>query len=153
MTIHHFAGQQNDVFVPALLALLAAAVLLCLPVVLAQALQRSGRRGPVTAAAAVLGVIALGIAGWQVAAGFGALQGERAQVRADLASRYGVELTPGQVGELVDGGRPEAALPEQAASLGLSPTEKAYPLRLVPEDPGSDVYELRFDGKPLQPNG
>ena len=152
MTIHHFAGDQNLVFVPALLALLVATVLVCLPIVLVTVIRRSGRRVPIVAAAAVLAVLALGVAGWQAALGFGALNAERAQVRADLSDRYGIDLTPGEVGELVDGGRPKRALPEQAAAVGLTPADNAYPLRLVPTKAGTDVYELRLGGKPLSPS-
>jgi hypothetical protein len=153
VTIHHFAGDQNLVFVPALLALLVATVLVCLPVVLVTVIRRSRRRVLITAAATVLAVLALGVAGWQAALGFGALNDERAQVRAQVADRYGIDLTAAEVSELVDGGRPKRSLPEQAAAVGLTPADKAYPLRLVPEEPGADAYGLRFGGKPLEPNG
>lgn len=105
MTIHHFAADQDDVFVPALLALLLATAAIVLPVVLAPALRRSRRSRALVAAAAVVAVLSLVLAGWQTGVGLRALQDDRARVGAQLRDRYGLELDRADVGVLVDGGR------------------------------------------------
>lgn len=148
MHIDHFAAGQNLVFVPALVALLAATVLICLPIVFAQRLRRSGRRAPLVALATVLAVVALVGAAWLAGVGFRTLGDERAAVRAQLAAQYGLRLDAGQVGELIDGGRPPLTRPVQAAAAGLEHPAKAHPLRLVPTEPDADTYELTFGGRP-----
>jgi hypothetical protein len=147
--IHHFASNQNDVFIPALLALLVATVLVCLPIVFREPLRRSGRRGPVLGVLVALAVVALGVTVWQAGTGFATLGSERARVQADIRSRYGIALDGGQVGELVDGGKPKVALPTQAAALGLASPEEPKTLRLKAESPDGDRYDLLLGGKPL----
>lgn len=147
MTILHFAANQNLVFVPALLALLAATVLICLPIIFVQGLRRSRRIMPVTAVCLVLAAGALAVTGWQGAIGFRTLGDERARVATELQQRYGLGLTTAEVGELVDGGKPLRALPTQAAAAGLSKPEKQKSLRLVPTSTGADTYVLTIGGK------
>jgi hypothetical protein len=146
--IQYFAADQNLVFVPALLALLAATVLICLPIVFAPALRRSKRRAPLLALVVVLAVVAL--VGTVVLAlpGFRTLGAERAAVRAGIERDYGLQVTDGEANELVNGGRPARKMPELAAQLGLEKPNDEHPLRLVPEKTGSDVYTLTFGGKP-----
>ncbi|WP_375388330.1 hypothetical protein [uncultured Amnibacterium sp.] len=149
MTIHHFAENQNVVFVPALFALLAATVLVCLPILLGQTLQRSGRRVPVTVAAWALAAVALGVSGWQTSIGVGMLAHERAEVRTGLAARYGIDLTAAEVDELVNGGKPKRTLPQQAAAAGLLKPDQPHALQLVPVDEGGDVYRLAIGGRTI----
>lgn len=150
MTIPHFSDQQNTVFIPALLALLVATVLICLPIVFAPALRR-GRRAGRRALVAVAGVVAaaaLVVTGWQAGVGVRTLQVERTSVASQLQSRYGIELPGGDVNELVNGGRPLVALPQLASSLDLKPTKSGkHALHLLPEQEGSDVYRLAYGGE------
>lgn len=148
MTIHHFASNQNVVFVPALVALLVAAVLICLPIVFVQALRRSRRLVPVGIVAGVLAVAALVLTAWQAGAGFRTLGDERARVRAEIAERYDLRLTSGEVGEMIDGGRPQRRLPDVAVAAGLQDPEAEHTLHLVARPKGSDVYELEFGNRP-----
>lgn len=149
MTIPYFAENQNLVFVPALLALLAATVLICLPIVFSQGLRRSRRRIPVLAVAAVLAAVALVGTAWLAGTGFRTLGDERARVQTELRERYGIRLTGGQVGELVDGGEPSAVLPTQAAAAGLATPEEPHALELVPAAGGADTYDLTLGGTRL----
>jgi hypothetical protein len=148
LTIHYFAGNQNLVFVPALLVLLAATVLICLPIIFAPNLRRSKRRRPLTAVAVVLAVAALVGTAVLAGSGFRALGDERQQVRAALQSRYGVTLTSAQTAELINGGKPTAKLPEQAAAAGLKDPGKAKTLKLKANPPGADTYDLLIGGRP-----
>ena len=149
VTIHYFADHQNVVFVPALLALLAATLLVCLPIVFVQALTRSGRRTPVTAIAWVLAAVALVLAGWQASVGVGALADERGQLRAGVEARYGVTLTASEANELLDGGKPRRTLPEQAEAAGLLKPQDDHPLSLVPIGGSDDRYSLAIGGRPI----
>lgn len=99
----HLAADQNDVFVPALAALLAATVLTALPVIFAPGLRRARTVRPVTIAAGTLAVVALVIAAWQAGVGVRTLQDERARLSAELATEHGYRLDDRQVGSLVDG--------------------------------------------------
>ena len=148
MTIHHFASNQNLVFVPALLALLVAVVLICLPVVFVQMLRRTRRLVPVAITAGVLAAAVLVLAAWQAGVGFRTLGDERARVQAEIAQRYDLRLSGGQVGELVDGGKPERTLPAVAAAAGLRNPDKAHTLHLVAQPKGSDVYALEIGNRP-----
>ena len=154
MTIPHFADQQNIVFIPALLAVLVATVLICLPIVFAPALRRGRRRGGrvVVVVAGVAAVVALVVAGWQAGAGARVLQEERTAVAAQLQARYALRLSGAEVNELLNGGAPERVLPQQAAALELRPNTKGvqrHPLRLKAEATGSDDYVLTYGGVTL----
>ena len=150
--IEYFAGNQNLVFVPALLALLVATVLICLPIVFAPSLRRSKRRTPLLVGAGVLAVVAVVGAAVLAGTGFRTLSDERTQLQADLASQYGLhvgqQLQDGDVNELINGGKPLVSLPEQAAAAGLQDPEKAKTLKLVPTAPGADTYDLLIGGQP-----
>lgn len=148
MTIPHFADQQNTVFVPALIALLVATVLICLPIVFAPGLRRRRRGGrALIVVAGALAAVALVVAGWQAGIGVRTLQQEREQLRADVQARYGLELDSGEANELVNGGAPLRLLPQQAEQLGLATPEKRHSLRLKATEPDADTYDLTFAGK------
>jgi hypothetical protein len=149
LSIPYFGSDQNLVFVPALFALLAATVVICLPIVFAPALRRSSRRTPVIALVVVFAVVGLVAGGWLAGTGFRTLGNERAAVQAWIERTYGVRLDGGQVGELVDGGKPEVRLPDAAEALGIAKPDDLHTLELRPVKAGSDVYELRFAEKPL----
>jgi hypothetical protein len=145
--IPYFAENQNLVFVPALLALLAATVLICLPIVFVQGLRRAKRLTPVAVVAGALALVALVGTAWLAGIGFRTLGDERADVRAQIEQSYDLRLTAGEVGELVDGGKPERTLPTQAAAAGLPKPQKPQALQLVPSAPGADTYDLTIGGK------
>ena len=152
MTIPHFADQQNLVFVPALLAVLVATVLICLPVVFAPALRR-GRRARRRALVVVAGAVAaaaLVVAGWQAGIGVRTLQQERTAVAAQLQSQYGLDLPLGDVNELLNGGAPQRVLPDLASQLGLRPNKKGvqeHALRLKADETDSGEYSLIYGGQ------
>lgn len=149
MTIHHFAENQNLVFLPALLAVLVATVLICLPIIFVQALRRSRRIVPVTVVALVLAAGVLVVAGWQGGVGFRTLGDERSRVQAELRTTYGlVDLSVADVGELVDGGRVTRTLPDLATTLDLKTPSKGYTLHFVVDDADADTYTLTFGGEP-----
>lgn len=148
MRIPYFASEQDLVFVPALAALLAAAVLVCLPIVFAPALRRGRRLVPVGTVLGVLGVLALAVAVWQVAVGVGTLSDQRATVQRAIQQRYGADLSSAEVGQLIDGGKPRKAFPEQAEAAGLAKPTALHPLELVPTTTGADTYRLTIGGKP-----
>lgn len=148
VTIPYFAANQNLVFVPALLALLVATVVICLPIVFAPRLRRSPRRAPTLALVVVVAVVALIGTALLAGRGFSTLGNERAAVQGWIAKTYGVQLDSGQVGELVDGGKPTKAIPEVAEALKLPKPEAVKALELKPTVKGGDTYELRFAGKP-----
>jgi hypothetical protein len=150
VTIPYFGSNQNLVFVPALLVLLVATVVICLPIVFAPALRRSPRRAPVLALVVVVAVVALVGTGLLAGKGFRTLGDERAAVQGWIAKTYGIDLDGGEVGELVDGGKPLRSLPEAATSLGLKDPTGEKTLELLPKVKGGDVYELYF-GKKLLP--
>jgi hypothetical protein len=147
VTIPYFAGNQNVVFVPALCAVLAATVLVCLPIVFAQRLRRSPFRISVLAAGSALAAVALIGAAWLAGAAFRTLGEERARVQAELQQTYSVRLDRGEVGELVDGGKPERTLPAVARAAGLPNPDKPHTLKLVPTSEGADTYVLTLGGK------
>jgi len=151
VTIPHFADQQNIVFVPALLALLVATVLICLPIVFAPTLRRGRRPGgrALVVVAGVLAVAALVVAGWQAGAGARVLQEERATVASQLQQRYGLGLSGAEVNELLNGGAPSRTSPQLASELELRPNakgEQTHALRLKAEATGSDEYDLTYGG-------
>jgi hypothetical protein len=148
LTIPYFSTHQNVVFIPALLALLVATVVICLPIIFAPTLRRSSRRVPLLALVAVFAVV--GLAGTVVlaASGFRTLGDERARVQASIQRIYGVQLNGGEVGELMDGGKPERRLPEVAARAGLLKPDDKKTLKLVPTAVGADTYVLTIGGKP-----
>ena len=148
MTIPYFSTNQNVVFIPALFALLAATVLICLPIIFAPTLRRSSRRIPVIALVAVLAAVALVGTAVLAGAGFRTLGDERARVQASIQRIYGLRLDGGDVGELMDGGKPLEVLPTQAAAAGLADPQKGKALKLVPTAPGADTYVLTIGGKP-----
>jgi hypothetical protein len=108
VTIPYFGPDQNVVFVPALLALLAATVLICLPIIFAPALRRSSRRTPLIALAAVFAVVALVGTVWLGGTGFRTLGDERARVQASIQRIYGVRLDGGPAPETERPASPEA---------------------------------------------
>lgn len=147
MTITYFGSDQNLVFVPALVALLVATVVICLPIVFAPTLRRSSRRVPTIALVVVVAVVALVGTGIFAGMGFRTLGTERADVQRQIQQTYGVDLDLGQVGELLDGGKPEKALPTEAAAAKLPEPEKPKTLKLEPTSAGTDTYELLLGGR------
>ncbi|MDH2445300.1 hypothetical protein QDR37_15215 [Amnibacterium sp. CER49] len=105
MPIAYFAERQTDVFVPALAALLVATVAVVLPVVFAPLLARMRSRRALLAIAGAVAAVALVLTVVEGAAGFAALGEQRDSVQRDIAGRYGLTLTPGQVASLLDGGK------------------------------------------------
>ncbi|MGT2424901.1 hypothetical protein [Amnibacterium kyonggiense] len=148
MTIPYFGPNQNLVFVPALFALLAATIAICLPIVFAPRLRRSPRRPAILALVVVVAVVALVGTAMLAARGFRTLGDERAAVRTWIATTYDVKLDPGQVGELIDGGKPERSIPSVAEALGLKNPDRKKTLELKPTVVGGDTYELYFAEKP-----
>ena len=148
VTIPYFAGNQNLVFVPALLALLAATVLICLPIVFAPSLRRSKRRAPLLVVAGVLTAVALAGAAVLTASGVRTLADERVRLQADLRAAYDLSVTSADANELLNGGKPLKHLPEQAAAAKLEDPEKPKTLRLKPTAPGADTYDLFIGGQP-----
>jgi hypothetical protein len=148
VTIPYFGPDQNLVFVPALLALLAATVGICLPIIFAPALRRSSRRTPLIALAAVFAAVGLVGTAWLAGTGFRTLGDQRARVQASIQRIYGVRLNDGQVGDLVDGGKPTVPLPTQAAAAGLAKPDDPQALQLVPTGTGAETYALTIGGKP-----
>jgi hypothetical protein len=146
--IPHFAANQNIVFLPALLPLLAATVLICLPIILGPSLRRSKRRTPLLVLDGVLVVVLLVGTAVLGGIGFRTLGDERASVQAEIQQRYGLQLDGGQVGELVDGGKPLVTLPEVAAAVRLKTPQKPHSLKLVPAK-DVDTYDLTIGGKPF----
>jgi hypothetical protein len=65
-----------------------------------------------------------------------------------IAKTYGVQLNSGEVGELVDGGKPERSLPEIAEALKLPKPDALKTLELKPTATGGDTYTLYFSEKP-----
>lgn len=168
MTIEYFAAQQNQVFVPALAALLVAVVAICLPIVLAPALRRRSRRRnrAVLGLAAVVAAAALVVTGWQAGLGLRTLQAERESVAARLQERYGLDLTSGDVSELLNGGAPDKAYPQLVSALDLRPNDSGkHPLRLKADatsEPAAEAtseaasdssYELTYGGQPVPARG
>ncbi len=147
MQIPYFAANQNVVFIPALLVLLVATVLFCLPIIFGPGLRKSKRRTPLLVVDGVLVLVLLVGAALLAVTGFRTLGDERADVQAQIQQRYDVDLNAGQVGELVDGGRPAVPLPTQAEAAGLD-AKKDQALRLVPKATDADTYVLTIGGKP-----
>ena len=104
MTISPFATQQTDVFVPALGALAIATLFAVLPVVFAPTLGRRRGGRAVAVVSLVVGAALLVVTAVEMGAGFRAIADERARVGAEITREYGLHLTAGQVGDLVDGG-------------------------------------------------
>ena len=104
MPIAYFAEHQNDVFVPALAALLVATAVVVLPVVFAPALRRLRRRRALFVLAGVLAVVAVVVALLQTVAGFQRLDEQRSAVQRAVADQYGIRLTTAQVSTLLEGG-------------------------------------------------
>jgi hypothetical protein len=162
VVIHAFAGNQNDVFLRALVAVLVATVALCCPIVFAPTMRRRGLTRPVVAVSVILAVAALTVAGWQAGIGFRTLSDERAQVQSEIQHKFGLRLTSGQVDELVNGGRPSVSLPDRARALGLKNPETCKALhfktrtekvsktitRVVP-----NTYDLTLGGAVLPVTG
>lgn len=150
VTIHHFAGSQNAVFVPALLLLLVATVAICLPIVLAPGIRKAGRSRPVALIAGLVAVVALVATAAEAGAAFHGLGTERSVVRAELNRGYDLDLNADEVQELVDGGEVERTMPDRAAALGVRKPRSKHPLRLVPSKTEPDDYTLTFGGVPLR---
>lgn len=148
MQIPYFAANQNVVFIPALLVLLVATVLFCLPIIFGPRLRKSKRRTPLLVIDGVLVVALLVGTALLAATGFRTLGDERADVQAQLQQRYGVDLNAGQVGELVDGGRPPVTLPDVAAAAELKNPQEPHTLKLVPTSTDGDIYELTIGNQP-----
>lgn len=153
MTIPYFAEQQDLVFVPALIAVLVAVLVVCLPVVFAPRIARwrRGARGALIAAAAVVAVVALGTAGWRAGVGVRVLHEQRAQVRTEIGHRWGIDVSSGEAGTLVDGDPAKLRLPQLAQQLQLRSTKSgAHDLEIVEEDSGS--YGLTYGGVTVPPS-
>jgi hypothetical protein len=148
VTIPYFAGNQNLVFVPALLALLAATVLICLPIVFAPSLRRSKRRAPLLVTAGVLAAVAVVGAAVLTASGVGTLADERVRLRSDLRAAYDLSVTSADANELINGGKPLEHLPEQAAAAKLKNPEKPKTLRLKVSEKDPNAYDLFIGGQP-----
>jgi hypothetical protein len=148
VTIPYFAGNQNLVFVPALLVLLVATLLICLPIVFAPSLRRSKRRTPLLVVAGIVAAAALVGGAVLAGSGFRTLADERAKLRTDLRSAYGLSVSSADANELLNGGKPEQYLPEQAAAAGLKNPQKKQTLKLKPSKDDPDVYDLFIGGQP-----
>ena len=148
MTIPYFAANQNLVFVPALLALLVATVVICLPIAFAPSLRRSPRRAPTLALVVVVALVALVGTALLAGRGFSTLGNERAAVQSWIAKTYDVQLTSAEVGELVDGGKPTKSIPAVAEALKLKKPDDEKTLALKPTVAGGDTYTLYFADKP-----
>lgn len=148
VTIPYFAGNQNLVFVPALLALLVATVLICLPIVFAPSLRRSKRRTPLLVVAGLLAAAALVGGAVLAGTGFRTLADERTKLQTDLRAAYGLSVSSSDANELINGGKPLRFLPEQAAAAKLKDPQKKKTLKLKPTEPGADTYDLLIGGQP-----
>jgi hypothetical protein len=148
VTIPYFAGNQDLVFVPALLVLLVATVLICLPIVFAPSLRRAKRRRPLLVLAGVLAAASVVGAAVLAGAAFRTLGDERTQLQADLRAQYGVQVTSGDANELINGGKPLKSLPQQAAAARLPNPTKPKTLKLKATQPGADTYDLLIGGQP-----
>jgi hypothetical protein len=149
VTILHFATDQNLVFVPALLALLVAVVLICAPVLFAPRLRTLSRTVPVFTVAWVLAAALLGLAVWQATVGFGAIGAQRVAVREDLRADYAIDVSSEQATALVNGDEVRIALPDRGAELDLREPDARHALSLVPEEGTPDSYAPRFAGQVL----
>ena len=109
MPIPFFGPAQTDAFIPALVWFLVATAFAVIPVVLAPLLARMRHGRPITIAAVALAVIAVvpGVA--QAAQAFATLGDEHALVQTTMADRYGVPLSAGDVGSLLEGGKVKPA--------------------------------------------
>ena len=103
LTIPLFSGHQDDVFIPSIVLVLVAALLIALPVVFAPLVRRM-RAGRALVALLVAGAALAVIAAVVVAVpGFGTIAQQRATVQARIQSTYGLTLAPGDVARLVNG--------------------------------------------------
>ncbi len=133
MTIPYFSGDQMDVFIPAMLVALVAAIAVTLPIIFWSGLARSAARTPVLV---VCGIVALAaVVGTVVAAvpGFGTLAAQGPSLQRQIDDRYGIAITADEAGRLVDGDK--MLLPETGLTQEVS-------LRLVT----GDTYILTTGG-------
>jgi hypothetical protein len=95
-------------------------------------------------------VAAVALVGGAVLAGSGfrTLADERGKLQADLRSQYGVSVTSADANELLNGGKPEKFLPEQAEAAKLQHPEKKQTLKLKPTKDDPDAYDLFIGGQP-----
>jgi uncharacterized membrane protein (DUF441 family) len=145
LTILHFGPDQNDVFLVALVGLLLATIAICLPIAASPAVRRRIPRRAIAAAIA-LAIVGFGVATWQGANGIRTLADERQGVRTAIETRYGLQLTVGQVQELINGGRPLVSLPEAARLLALSSPTECKTLALRPHPKSTNRYDLALGG-------
>ncbi len=109
MSIPFFGPAQTDAFIPALVWFLVATAFAVTPVVLAPLLARMRLGRPLTAAAVVLAVAAVVPGCIEAGQAVATLGDEHALVQATMADRYGVPLSSGEVGSLLEGGKVKPA--------------------------------------------
>ena len=109
MPIPFFGPAQTDAFIPALVWFLVTTTFAVIPVVLGPLLSRMRLGRPITIAAVVVAVLAV-IPGC-VSAGqaVATLGNEHTLVQTTMADQYGVPLSDGEVGSLLEGGKVKPA--------------------------------------------
>lgn len=105
MPIPFFGPAQTDAFIPALVWFLVATAFAVVPFVLAPVLARMRLGRPITIAAVVVAVLAVVPGVVEAAQAFATLGNEHALVQTTMADRYGVPLSAGDVGSLLEGGK------------------------------------------------
>jgi energy-coupling factor transporter transmembrane protein EcfT len=120
LPIPYFAEHQNDVFIPALVAVLVATVLLVLPAIAGTLLARIRGRAVIRALTIALGAVALVIAVQQTVVGFRELDEQHDSVQRAIGSRYGLQLSGEQVSSLLEGGTVKVAAAGPVSAVRLT---------------------------------
>lgn len=120
MPIEFFGGHQTDVYIPALLVLLVGAAVAVVPVIAAPRVARMRGRGLLVGVCALVAAVAVAGAIVLAVPATGRLADQRVTVRAAIKDRYGLDLPPGTVSDLVDG-----------ASVRLTPGQPKVRLQAV----------------------
>ena len=131
MTIPNFSGQQNEFYVPVLLWLLVATVCAMLPIIVWPALARAKRRNLVVVLSAAGLVVGLVGAGLSFGPAQHALEQQRIDVKAQIETRYGFDLSAAHVAKLIDGNE-----------LVLPSTGTTDPVHLVAYPADSNTFKL-----------
>lgn len=103
MHIDYFREHQNDVFIPALGFVLVAAIVIALPILFGPTLARRGRRRPVLTLCVTVAALALVGAVLASLPGFATLNTQRRALQSELRDRYGIDVTIGNAGKLLNG--------------------------------------------------
>jgi hypothetical protein len=104
LPIPYFAEHQNDVFIPALVAVLVATVLLVLPAIAGTLLARIRGRGVIRALTIALRE----------------LDEQHDSVQRAIGSRYGLQLSGEQVSSLLEGGTVKVAAAGPVSAVRLT---------------------------------